>query len=216
MQFFNGVDVVLLGVVASFGTAHAGLGKLIFHAINQLGCNLSIGFAIATQGENLRQVVAILLLHLLAIGIGVEIVVAVGQRHGATFHVEHIEATVFHVGLHANAKEWIAKVHVHVGNFGSEIGFLEAFHAIQVGHHGLSSLFVEAHTVHGHVVEVDHLLTIGAKLLRSFVEVVEQLQQLLAVGFGQVVKHAIGRILGCERVGFEPTSACILIEIFSG
>ena len=216
LQHIDGEDIVLLGVVAGFSTAHRGLGKLILDVIHGLGGLLGIAFLVTGEHVHLHEVVDIGLLNLLSVGIGVQVVVTVGQAARAGFHVEHIHVAVHQVSLHGNAEKWVGEVQVLISDKRGEVGLLEGLHICKILHQGSSALTVQAHAVHGQVEQVGHLLAHSAACMLLVCQVVEEFLELFAVLLGQVVEDAIAGILGFEGVGFHPATASILEKVFTG
>ena len=157
------------------------------------------------------------MLDFLAVGIGVQVIVSVGQTAGAGAQPHHVHVTVLEVGLHANAKERVAQRQVLIGDEAGQVFLLESLDLGQVGQQGLYTLTVQTVTVHGHLVEVGNFLVNSTELVIGLAQFQEHVAQTVLVLLGQHVKHAIAGILGmlAQRVGLHPATTGILIEIFT-
>ena len=192
MEHIDGVDVVELIVVASFSAAHLSLSKLIFNIVNHLSGLFSLFLLVAAQLENLREIRTVSLLLLLAVGVGVQIVVAVGQTRCAGAQPHHIQIAVLQVGVHADAEERIALIQVLVSDKRSEISLLaESLHLVEVLLQWSGTLFVQANAIHSHIVEVSHLLPNRAESVLFLREILKKFTDLLTVSFSQIVKHTV-------------------------
>ena len=209
--------VVELVVVAGLGTGHLGLSKLVLDVIDGLAGTVGLLLAVTGEHKHLDQVVAIGLLDLLAVGVGVQVVVPVGQAAGTGLEPHHVHVTVLEVGLYTDAKERITDLEVHVGQETRQVLLLESLDLGQVTHQGLCALAVQTVTVHGHLVEVGDLLVNGAKCMLGLAQLEEHVAQAILVLLGKHVKHAIAGILGplAQRVGLHPAATGILIEIIT-
>ncbi len=216
LHLLDGEDVVLLRVVACFHLAHLGLCKLIFDVIDCLGSSSGIALLVSCQHIHFHQIVDIGFLYLLAVGIGVEVVVAVGHAACSGLNVEHVHVAVHQVGFHADAEERVCQVQMLVGNKRCEVALLEPLHHGKVGKQRGVAFLIQAHAVHCQIVEVGDFLPHGAAGMLFLCQVVEQLFELLAIVLGQVVEHAIACILGFQGIGFHPATAGILIEVVAG
>ncbi len=170
------------------------------------------GFGVhAGKGGEFSEIFAVGVTHFRSVLVVLEIVVAVAEAEAALAPVHHVDGGVFHVRFHACAEEC-----AYAGHGGHEVYDVFALGGIdffKVVLQGLRSFFVEARAVHAHGVEVGDFLCVAAFLGSGCVEAEHEVAHLLAVQFAELVECAVAGVFGCERVGFHPSSACVVVEV---
>ena len=84
---------------------------------------------------------------------------------------------------------------------------------LQVSLHGSQSLLIKTHRVHTHLVEIRDLLLDRAGLCLHRGHRLEELVDLLFVGFAQHIERTVTRELGLQRVLLLPAARCVLVKV---
>ena len=216
-QFGVGHLVIVAFHVAQLGGRIRSLGDAGFDLEHLFHLTRSFCLGRAGHDEKLLDIGAISLTNFARGLVIFQIVITFAERQTALVDLHEVHLGILDVGAatyanHAgNAAAFQMVGEQKIGGF-----VVDASHLLQRCANGFVAFAVATHAVHRKTIERTDFLRQTAGSSGRFGQVLYQRANALLIDFFQFVELSVTSVFGCERMGFHPTTAGILIEILAG
>src|SRR6185437_12006420 len=205
------------GGVAAGDVIHRALRQGGLDAQDGGGFGGGLGGGVAEQGEHLGHVGLVLPAQGDGFGVGLEIVVAVGEAQSALVGFSDDLVGVLEVLVGAEAEGDVGAIHLQAGDLGGELGGgLDAGEQIELGLEGLGAGGIDRGLVHAGGVVVADLLGDGVFLGGVGAGVLENLVKGFAVALDQLGEGAPLDLIVGDGMLRHPGAASVLVEVLAG
>ena len=220
LQLGDGHLMVELVGIALFHAREGDLGELGLKAKNGCGVGRRLRGLLAKEDKHVGDVFGVVLTGVNALGVGLEVVVAVGQAEAAGIHVGDDRGGIAEVLSAAGGEERTAVVpglQVAGGEVWGQVGgLLDPGYGLELRFERGGAESFNARLIHATGEEVSELLLHGSTGGLSLCEIVEDAPEELIVVIGQLAVDAPTGLIGGDGIVLHPAAATELVEVHAG